>query len=215
MSVVILRPVSELDVTGMVAVGAANSWECIDETTQNGDTDYVTFALGVFQLWNLEGLVILNGQSITRVAVQATVKASPSLPVTQIVSQLRLATEIEGQAYTMAAGGDYQTFTDTWAKNPLTGAAWVTADLAGAAIGHLLNTQDAVKPRLTRLVLLVTLTGPTMEAEPSGLAPRAASAIDPATLSAIPESLGMTATPESLGQSAVPTALDPSRGEPE
>lgn len=114
------------------ATGAANRYQCVDETTRNDDTDYVVSSTpGDVQLFGLQDIT-LTGQVL---AVVATVWARKDDAGTRTV-KLRLksgATSTDGPDTTMNL--TYQPLMKTFDTDPNTGSPFTVANFNAAEVG--------------------------------------------------------------------------------
>jgi len=158
---IVLRPTAVAFDPLVTAHGAATTYECIDDDTPNGDTDYITTtseATGVWQLETATSKGLDTSRPIASVILHSAVKAPPASNATDATTVLFITggfNEYPGASRTLIAGSGWQDFADEFAINPDTGVPWVVADFDSIFVGHVTTYTDPVPPRVTALWLEV------------------------------------------------------------
>lgn len=167
-STVTLRPSAAGVQTQLYPVGATYNWQCVDEVTANGLTDYVSnFYQNAWEddLYDIPTSGIPDGSTINSVTVYWTANkwqmyVSPCSGRPDLRDVLH-AKYILGT--TVALTTTWTEYSQTWNTNPVTGYAWTLAEINLLQIGVGLTSWDldGSGAQCTQEYVVVTYTSNT------------------------------------------------------
>lgn len=164
---VIIRPSGAGTYSDATAVGAANRYDCVDETTANNDTDYILSEGDCAYTTFTHTSAGLTG-SETISSVQVTIVAKDDYGGDATVNKPVLL--ISGNVY---SGGEFSTLGSygaqsyTWTVNPNTGTAWTKTVIDAMQIGYY--SCGYVPCRCTQIYATITYTGGASASFPTKL----------------------------------------------
>lgn len=128
-----LRPTADDGTQQWGRSTGANNWALVDETPQNGDTDYVLAAsAGLVDKYTMGDL---SSVPSTIHAVQAVMVArKDDAAARSLRSKLTSGSTLANGA-TRALGSNYQVFSDVWALDPNTSGAWSASAVNALTLG--------------------------------------------------------------------------------
>ncbi|HEV8595964.1 MAG TPA: ATPase domain-containing protein [Thermoplasmata archaeon] len=138
----------------------ANEYQCIDETTNDGDTTHivstavtVTDSLFNFPAWSSPPSPL----SIVNVIVEASCRkvASPAVDARVIVKS-GSTTGVGTTSIDCANSGTYTVWTDTWTTDPADASAWTLSDVDALQIGVRDNDDKNREVRVSHVKVTIT-----------------------------------------------------------
>lgn len=129
------RPNADGSHTGMTAVGAANDWECVDETEQDGDTTYVYTAASGYETFNIPNHDAAHTGTINSVTIFFWAK-DDNVGVADRTFYARAGIRLGGTSYMASTeyglpDDDYVLYSNTWTSSPtddVTPFTWTDID---------------------------------------------------------------------------------------
>lgn len=116
---------------------AGAAWECVDETTPDGDTTYVlSDSAGDIALYDVEGISVDDVIKGVDVVVMARKDDAP----TRIVKPTIRVEGFDHDGATKTLTTSYAYSTHIWETNPETLAAWTPAEITDLQVGMTLDT---------------------------------------------------------------------------
>lgn len=110
-----------------------NNYQCVDETTRNDDTDYVSSSnIGDKDLYNVPSLSSATG---TVKAVLVTMRARKDDAGTRTIKAKVKHGGVEGNGVNHGLSTSYAYLQDVFGINPSTSAAWTIAEVNAAQVG--------------------------------------------------------------------------------
>lgn len=139
------------DLTEMTP-SAGSNFQCVDEATQNGDTDFVSNAASAKRdCYNVTDRSVVG----TPRAVQVTATAKLTSGTPTFKNFLRIGGVNYDGATTHTATSAYKCYVQVWNTNPATGLAWTDSDISSLQPGFLAIDANL---RLTQIVVEVWVT---------------------------------------------------------
>lgn len=136
MATMTLRPNADGDETAWVASGAANDWDCVDESSSDDDTTYIGVAAAtagdVDELLNLPASGLSGGDTINSVALTLRCR-SPLTPPDCKFLWKENGVKSAGATFTLTTS--FVDYTETKTTRPSDGAAWMVADVDALQVG--------------------------------------------------------------------------------
>lgn len=124
--------------TQWAPVGAANNYQCIDETTPNDDTDYVaTSGAAYIDSYTFADLISTSG---TIMGIQSCLRARKDDAGSRTVQPLYRPTSTTYSGTIASLGNSYLYYMDIQEVNPETTAAWTISEINGSEFGVKLVT---------------------------------------------------------------------------
>ena len=161
-----LRPNAAGDLTQCIPNGAANNWDCVDETPSDENTTYVNedgLTATLNDLYNLPATSIPVGSTINSVTVYNRSKrivAGRGSGKTKIKTN---GVEYNGSSY--APGTSYGNFSTVYNTNPQTGNAWTIDEINALQIGVVVISSsylgELVGIRCTQVYVVIDYSPPT------------------------------------------------------
>lgn len=155
----ILRPNAVGDVTQLTPTGAANNWDCVDETPTDEDTTYVSVTSATkYDLYNLPA----HSESGLIKSIEVFIRAKRA----DAGDWARIMIKTGGIEYdngaNLALGAAYADFSHVWATNPDTGELWTWDDIDSLQIGVKLSEGFANWARCTQVYVEVNIWKPLL-----------------------------------------------------
>lgn len=164
LSEVVLRPSGNGDVQELGASSGQN-YQCVDEETANGDTDYVAVDTNYAYEKDTYNLNSANVGNIAYLAIYATTRHNVAAGYFRIILR---TSSTNYYSPSTSAPGSYTEFYEVWGFNPATGEAWTQSDIDALQAGiELGNGSSAVySPRCTQVYVKVFHKLPNAAARP-------------------------------------------------
>lgn len=128
---------------------AGSNFQCVDEATQNGDTDFVSNAAS-----SKRDCYTFQNRSVTGTprAIQVTITAKLTSGTPTFKNFLRIGGVDYDGATTHTATSGYKCYAEVWNTNPATGLAWTDSDIDGLQAGFFAIDANL---RITQVVVEV------------------------------------------------------------
>jgi len=153
-----LRPSAPGTVNELVATNCPANWQCVDESTSDGDDTYV------------ESSGTVSHADLYRIAVPADTSCTITSVTVHVLARQRIKTAYAKavlQTYATTYEGPEETLSDTyvdynvqWTSNPFTGSAWTWSEVAALQIGVSLRSTKATHPARGTQVWTVVTSAP-------------------------------------------------------
>lgn len=152
-----LRPNAAGDKAFNDRFGAAENWDCVDETPSDDDVTYVNAAgAATSDLYNIPDSAIPAGATITQIEIFVNVKkVGVRVCNTQIGGKTNAA---EFWTANIALTTSYVVKSKVWLLNPVTGVAWTKADIDALQIGVYLTFNIGSYGVCTQEWIIITYT---------------------------------------------------------
>lgn len=160
MATLTLRPNADGDDVAWTANGAAADWDCVDESSSDEDTTYIsvaaTEASNFDELLNLPASGLSVGDTINSVAL--TLRAR-SVTVPPDMNFLWKENSVKSVGATNTLTTSYVDYTETRTVRPSDSAAWTVSDVDALQVG-IRRVGDAVKgtARCTKVFVVIDYT---------------------------------------------------------
>ena len=163
MATITFRPTGAGFYTDGIANGAANKWDCVDETTSDGDSTYINYSSGSSSTtFLITTNTITNTDTINSITVYNIARATTA---GKLVTAICNPTIYEGgtlstASYSSNIPTSYQTYSKTWTTVPSTGNAWTKGDIDALEIGETCSTSTNIRVTQVYIVVDYTSSGP-------------------------------------------------------
>ena len=148
-----LRPTAAGNVTGLTP-SAGSNWDCVNDTTPDGDSTYVYSNTVKYDLYNIQDLPWDYGV-IDSVTVTAHCRAD-SASCNAYMRIYTHSTLYEGAMKVLT--GVYGNYSHVWAVNPYTGLAWTIDEINSLQIGIQVEPAPTMSGRCTQIYADVVIT---------------------------------------------------------
>lgn len=159
MATVTFRPTGDGFHIDGTANGAANRWECVDETTSDGDSTYIAMNSVSQNTYLITTNTITNTDTINSVTVYCITRALAAGKLITAITRPAIYESGVFSAPTTSANNptSYTTYSQIWTTIPSTGNPWTKGDIDVLEIG-IESVSSGTSMRMTQVYVVVDYT---------------------------------------------------------